>query len=236
MGRKSKYSKELKLEIIKRYLSGESASQLVNEYSIHCMNPSSLVGRWSKQFLAMGESAFDDKKGNRSYSKELKLMAIKDYLNGEGSYETIANKYGILKDDTLRYWVLKYNSHIRIDDYNPKPEVYMAKSRKTSEEDRIEIVNYCLENNKDYKGTAIEYGVNYAQVYSWVNKFKEMGPDGLKDGRGRKKLDSELTDIEKLKRENERLQAKNKYLEMENEALKKLEEIERMMVKDQYKK
>lgn len=31
MGRKAKYSKELKLEIVKRYLNGKSASALVKE-------------------------------------------------------------------------------------------------------------------------------------------------------------------------------------------------------------
>ncbi|MBQ7641310.1 MAG: hypothetical protein IJS83_02480 [Acholeplasmatales bacterium] len=34
MGRKAKYSKELKLEIAKRYLKGESASALANEYGM----------------------------------------------------------------------------------------------------------------------------------------------------------------------------------------------------------
>ena len=34
MGRKAKYSKELKLEIVKRYLKGESASALANEYGM----------------------------------------------------------------------------------------------------------------------------------------------------------------------------------------------------------
>ena len=34
MGRKIKYSKEMKLEIIKRYLNGESASALANEYGM----------------------------------------------------------------------------------------------------------------------------------------------------------------------------------------------------------
>lgn len=34
MGRKVKYSKELKLEIVKRYLKGESAAYLGNEYKL----------------------------------------------------------------------------------------------------------------------------------------------------------------------------------------------------------
>ena len=34
MGRKAKYSKELKVEIIKRYLKGESPSLLARQYGI----------------------------------------------------------------------------------------------------------------------------------------------------------------------------------------------------------
>ena len=34
MGRKAKYSKELKVEIVKKYLKGESASILANEYGL----------------------------------------------------------------------------------------------------------------------------------------------------------------------------------------------------------
>ena len=34
MGRKAKYSKELRLEIIKRYINGESAVSLANEYGM----------------------------------------------------------------------------------------------------------------------------------------------------------------------------------------------------------
>ena len=41
MGRKAKYNKELKLEIVKRYLKGESPSALVNEYEL----PKSAVGK-----------------------------------------------------------------------------------------------------------------------------------------------------------------------------------------------
>lgn len=49
----------------------------------------------------------------------------------------------------------------------------------------------------------------------------------LVDGRGRKKRESELTEIKKLKRDHELLLAKNTRLEMENVVLKELEEIER---------
>lgn len=45
-----------------------------------------------------------------------------------------------------------YNANIELKDYNPKQEVYMAEARrKTTKEEREEIVEYCLNNNRDYK-------------------------------------------------------------------------------------
>ena len=236
MGRKAKYSKEMKLEIVRRYIEGESASRLAEEFKIGGEYASSRITKWRSKYEAQGESAFDPSHKNNSYSKEVKESAIKDYLDGQGSLVTIANKYGISTHDVLRRWVIKYNSHIETKDYNPKPEVYMAKSRKTNYEERIEIVNYCLEHELDYKETASEYGVNYAQVYTWVRKYKELGEEGLRDQRGRKKPESEMTVEEKLRQELRKSEAKRKYLEMENAALKKLEEIERREIREKSKR
>lgn len=235
MGRKAKYSKELKLKIIRRYLNGESSKKLANEYGISGIGGSRQVRYWVKQYQTNGEKVFNNKLRNNSYSREMKLSAIKEYLDGEGSLEEISNKYNISNHSILKKWVLKYNSHIEIEDYNPQPGVYMTKSRKITKDERMEIVKYCLENNKDYKKAAFQYGVNYSQVYSWVRKYLEFGEYGLEDNRGRKKSDDELSDFEKLKRENEKLRARTKYLEMENEVLKKLEELERREISERYK-
>lgn len=236
MGRKSKYSKEMKLEIVRRYLAGESALQLAQEFMIESNRTKSTIYSWLKRYEAIGESAFEPCDRNKSYSKELKTAAITDYLEGNGSLETIANKYGISTHGILRKWIIKYNSHIETKDYSPKPEVYMANSRKTSYEERIEIVNHCLEHELNYKKTAIKYGVNYAQVYTWVQKYKDHGEEGLQDRRGRNKPESEMTTEEKLRHELKKEQARNKYLEMENAALKKLEEIERQEMREKSKR
>ena len=56
-----------------------------------------------------------------------------------------------------------------LKDYDPKREVYMAEARrKTTIEERKEIVEYCLKHNRDYKETSSIYAVSYSQVYSWV--------------------------------------------------------------------
>lgn len=236
MGRKARYSKGLKLEIVRRYIAGENASDLAQEYELKGANGCRRIREWRRKYEAKGESVFDPRDRNKSYRKELKQAAIHDYLEGEGSLEDITNKYGITSINILRKWIIKYNSHIETKDYSPKPEVYMTKSRKTSYEERIEIVKYCLEHGLNYKKTAFEYGVNYAQVYTWVTKYKELGEEGLTDKRGRKKPDSEMTVEEQLRHELKKEQARRKYLEMENAALKKLEEIERREIREKNKK
>jgi transposase len=128
----------------------------------------------------------------------------------------------------LRKWIAKYNGHEELKDYISKPEVYTKMARrKTTQEEREKIVKYCIEHNNDYKNTAAVYGVSYSQVYSWVQKYSKNGADGLSDKRGRRKEESELTEVERLQRQNKILQARIKELEMEAVLLKKVEEIER---------
>lgn len=64
----------------------------------------------------------------------------------------------------------------------------------------------------------------------WRAVYRKTGVEGLKDTRGThsgRSLDRELTLDEKIKR----LEAKNRLLEAENELLKKLDLLERQMLK-----
>jgi transposase-like protein len=103
----------------------------------------------------------------------------------------------------------------------------MTKTRQTTREERLTIVQYCLSHEKRYTLTAAEYAVPYSQVYTWVRKYQAEGEDGLLDRCGRHKTEAELTDLEILQRENKLLKQRNDDLNMENELLKKVEEIER---------
>ena len=162
----------------------------------------------------------------KKYSKELKLQAIKSYLNGEGGLWTISKKYGIVHCEQLRRWVLWYNDHKEIKGSScAKGEIYMTKGRKTTQEERAKIVAFCIEHNYDYGLTVETYKVSYQQIYDWVRKYEEGGVDKLKDNRGRTKPVEEMTEIEKLKAEMKILEAKNRQLEIENEFIKKLQEL-----------
>ena len=61
-------------------------------------------------------------------------------MNGEGSLDDLTAKYNLPSDSILCSWIKKYNSHIELKDYDPKPEIYMAEKLKTTLEERIEIV------------------------------------------------------------------------------------------------
>ena len=235
MGRKAKYSKELKLEIVKRYTNGESASLLATEYDLTAHDARRQIRKWYNKYKTLGESAFNETSTNKTYSKELKEKIVKEYLEGKDSFEGLANKYNISSDEIVRQWVLKYNSGIEIKDYDPKGDVYTMKSRKTTYEERIEIVNYVLSNNNDYKGAADKYIVPYASVYNWVKKYNECGENGLKDSRGRPSSNSstkELTLEEKQAMEIEKLKNELNRKDMVIEVLKKNEEMRKRMERD----
>lgn len=100
--------------------------------------------------------------------------------------------------------------------------------RKTTIDERREIVRYCIEHDHDYKNTASIYDVSYSQVYYWVKKYETNGEEGLTDKRGRHKTDEEVDELEKLRRENFRLKRQLEEKDMVVELLKKVKEFERM--------
>ena len=161
----------------------------------------------------------------KKYSEELKIAAVKSYLAGEGGLRIISKRYGISDHSILRDWILWYNGHREIKRSSARGEIYMTKGRKTTQEERAEIVAFCIEHNKDYGLTVETYNVSYQQIYAWVRKYEAGGVDKLKDNRGRTKPVEEMTEIEKLKAEMKILEAKNRQLEIENEFIKKLQEL-----------
>ena len=163
---------------------------------------------------------------NKKYSVEFKIKAAQAYLRGEGSLRDICKKYNIFSPERLRQWILWYNGHREFKERSSaKGEIYMTKGRKTTQEERAEIVAFCIEHNKDYGLTVETYNVSYQQIYAWVRKYEEGGVDKLKDNRGRTKPAEEMTEVEKLKAEMKILEAKNRQLEIENAFIKKLQEL-----------
>jgi transposase len=100
------------------------------------------------------------------------------------------------------------------------------KGRKTTLEERVEVVKYLIETEIDYHKTSIKFKVSYQQVYQWYQKYLLKGVEGLIDRRGIKKQKHELEENEILRRENERLRRALELSQAEIEVLKKNEELE----------
>ena len=224
---KSKHSPEFRAKVSQEYLDGIGSIQfLADKYSI---GYSTLKG-WINEYQIHGIAAFyHPSNRNRTYSKEFKLRCVEAVLNGEGTVDDIIAKYAISSRSVLRSWIKVYNANREFKDYNPKREVYMAEARrKTTLEERKEIVNYCINHNRDYKNTATRFNVSYSQVYSWVKKYDSDGESGLTDRRGQRKTDDEVDELERLRRENLRLKRQLEEKDMVVELLKKVKDFERM--------
>jgi transposase-like protein len=224
MGRKSKVSYEQKLSVVKDYLEGKkSQGQMAREHNVALIS----IQRWISLYQSMGETGLTTSSKNAQYPKELKYAAVKEYISGILSQLDICKKYNIRSAAQLSNWILKYNGHEKLKSSGSGGRIFMAKGRNTTFEERIEIVKYCIEHDRNYNETAEKHKVSYQQVYSWTVKYNKSGIDVLVDRRGKRKSEDELTEIDRLRAQNKLLEAKNRRLEMENEVLKKLKEIER---------
>jgi transposase len=218
------YSSQFKYEVLMAYKSDNySLREIRSKYGV----TKATLYMWNEKFEKYGFEGLKDLSKGKLYSKELKEAAVRDYLSGEYSLHEVIRKYDISTTSTLRKWIKKYNSHRELKDSGKGRTASMTKGRKTTWEERIEIAIHCLENGKNYQETGEKYKVSYQQVYQWTRKYETKGPDALKDNRGRKRSEAELSPEEKNKLEMKRLEIENERLRAENAYLKKLEEIER---------
>ena len=218
MSRRERFTPYEKEQACLDYINGNRSSAEI----CNCLHISTrTIQDWAAIYKKHGILGLTKKTKNRSYSKEFKMELVKKYISGEASSVDLAHQYDI-SSGLLRNWIRMYNANIELKDYNPKQEVYMAKARrKTTIDERKEIVNYCIEHNRNYKETAALYNVSYSQVYSWMKKYDSDGEEGLIDKRGHHKLDDEVDELERLRRENVRLKRQLEKKDMTVELLKK---------------
>ena len=217
----SKISSEEKLIAVKRHLFNHESILVIGE-SIGVVPTTILY--WCRLYETGGDSAFAPRQYAK-YSAELKTAAVEYYLSGKDSMDGTCKVFKIRSSTQLKNWIKRYNSHEL--KASPGGGIIMTKGRKTTFEERIEIVSECLKAGQNYEATAEKYQVSYQQVYQWVHKYKENGIEGLVDRRGRTKPVSEMSELEKIKAENKILRAQLERKELENIFLKKVDEIER---------
>ena len=139
----------------------------------------------------------------------------------------VLKKNKIRSETQLRRWIMKYNGHEELKSSGTGGCTIMTKGRKTTFDERVEIVQYCITHGRNYTETSEKYGISYQQARNYTVKYESGGVDALKDRRGKRKALEEMSELERLRAEVKLLRAEKKRAEMEASFLKKLEEIER---------
>ena len=228
MGRKPKVLLNDKLKAVEDCLDGVRS---IEQVAVTLQVNSSSINDWISKYRQNGPSGLETLPNNTHYSRELKNQAVNEYLEGKTSIREICREYNILSRSVFQRWLKGYNGHeVTLGSHNSKGDKIMTSGRKTTYEDRVEIVSFCIENNDNYQLSAEKFQVSYQQVYLWVNKVKVGGLQALVDRRGKRKDPEDMTETQKLTGQVRLLEAEKKRLEMENGFLKKLKEVERRRI------
>ncbi|VEU82691.1 helix-turn-helix domain-containing protein [Acholeplasma hippikon] len=220
MRKNKRLSYEEKILICTIYEKGEgSLRQLASQFGVSKSAIEVLIFKYSK----FGAEALRMQGMNQSYTETLKNEVVESYRNGAGRYYDLALKYGIRNPSLIARWVLGYNN---IKTTHSESGGIDIMGRKTTLDERVKIVEYLIQNEFDYQGTSLKFEVSYQQVYTWYKKYQVFGVDGLSDKRGRKKQPDELSELEKLRRENERLKKELYLSEAAKKVFKKKQELE----------
>ena len=230
MDKRIKFTKKEKIAAVKRYIEGcIGCTSLARE--VGCDEKQIL--RWVYAYKERGEAAFrDSTKHNASYTKEFKAEAVNWYLKN-GTRDQAAAKYGI-SSSVLHRWINSYKDGT-LKDRIPMPEVYHMKGRRTTFEERKEIVHYCLVHDKNYKETAKTYSLPYSRVYDMVKKYEQEGEEGIMDAKTKNALHP-LTEVERLQRENERLKKELELEKLKRELVQKKISLEKERLQEFKKK
>ncbi len=157
------------------------------------------------------------------YSFEFKMMVINEYLNGQGGYTYLGDKYGINRC-IVQKWIRNY------DRFGEDGLLRSRKKQVYSFEFKLHVVELYLSSELSYRELALQVGMtNSAQINRWVQDYRTAGPEALmprKKGRQRtmdkEKIVNEIEtgESEEQKELLKQLQEENLRLRIENAFLK----------------
>ena len=179
-------------------------------------------------------------------STEFKVKIVKEYLESKNSYKYLSEKYSIPDKCVIRRWVNAYKSQ-GYEGLKVKRE-----NTKYTLEFKLNVVNLYLTGEMSYQSLANELKINNpSMIARWVKDFREKGIEGLKPkkrGRPSKmpksqkeskdtkvnsstnltKLENDSLTQAQLKEKIKKLEEKNYWLQLENDAIKKKIELSQM--------
>lgn len=111
----------------------------------------------------------------KKYDHAFKEKVVQAYLQGEGSYECLCQKYGISDKKVLRTWVNVYKA-------SGSDNLRRTRTKKVySYKKKLSVVMVYLSGECSLMELAMQTGIhNPALIGAWVRAYRAAGPDALK--------------------------------------------------------
>ena len=143
------------------------------------------------------------------YDYDFKLKVVQSYLNGEGGYRSIAQKYGVPNMAQVQRWVRTYNA-LGVDGLKRK-----NKHNYYTVQFKLDVINYMTITKASAQEVANHFGINSSTlITTWKQKFLNGGVNALSKMKGRPPMnknknnkEKKLTREQELERENQLLKA-----------------------------
>ncbi|AKP68374.1 hypothetical protein ABM34_11970 [Companilactobacillus ginsenosidimutans] len=182
---------------------------------------------WNNYYKENGYEGLRNSKSRTFYSAETKINSVRAYANGEGNLKQVCEKFGVKSSKQLRMWLIQYNNGKTLK-ATPVRKKVTAVPRKTTIDERIEVVEFILNKHHSYSEASERFDVSYQQARLWVMKVQGDGYKALVDERGHRihHKAEEISELEKLKLENRELKAKLNEQEAIAAFEKKLNELQ----------
>ena len=154
------------------------------------------------------------------YPLEVKLSAVKEYLNGVESIRVIAQKYSVNKT-MLHRWIAKYQTHGK--------DALHKSYTNNSLEFKMDVLNYINDTGASIEEATTVYNVSSAGlVWKWKHLYDTQGIDALNPKikeRSPMKKETKKKKKQPVEESKVTLQDEVDRLRMENAYLKKLQAL-----------
>jgi transposase len=152
------------------------------------------------------------------YSFEFKRKVVQEYLDGKGSFQTIAKQYNIPNDTQVVRWVHAYK------EFGNDGLMRSRKNNDYSFQFKLSVVELYLSSEVSYRELALSQGINNPSLITrWVNDFRIAGPDALRPKKKGRKKTLDIKEFKKPSKSNEEKPVDTSaehVKELENELLK----------------
>ena len=155
------------------------------------------------------------------------MEIVRAYLNGEGGYRYLANKYNIPAKRRIEEWVHSYK------EFGKEGLMRSRQNNNYTFQFKLSVVESYLSSEVSYQELALSQGIkNPSLIVKWVNDFRIAGPDAL---RPKKKGRKKTLDIKEFKKPSKHIEEKS--VDTSDEHIKELEdELLKLRIENAYLK